>query len=220
MTVAQILTTTRFITNTNSVTFTDANAYRVISNRNTQLVIQLSKLKEDYLVERSTHSLVANQEEYLLPSDCIRLKRLEIQWTSGGTWYPVSFYDINESGRPQDSTTINNEHTTSLPFADVFDESLFLRPIPTENNTDGLKLWYVMRPADVTATTDTPDSPLAYHRLLCDLIALDVRQMKGEISPAQALQEEQLIWQMLKDQVSPRVTDQAMIMKPAYENYE
>ena len=77
MTAAQIATVARFITNTNSTTVSDANFLRLLSERCKQFVIQLSKLKEDYALEVSTTPLVSLQEEYPMPLDSIRLKRLQ-----------------------------------------------------------------------------------------------------------------------------------------------
>lgn len=220
MTVAQIATIARFITNTNSTTVSDANLLRLLSERCKQFVIQLSRLKEDYALEVSTTPLVSLQEEYPIPLDSIRLKRLEIQWTSGGTWYPVTFYDINQSSSTNDSSAIGNEFNRAKPFADVLEDSLFLRPIPQSEDTGQLKLWYIQRPADLSATTETPDVPKEYHRMLADLLAIDIRQSKADLTPTQALASEDAIWTFLRQQVSPRVTDEPMIAKPSYENYE
>lgn len=220
MTAAQIATVARFITNTNSTTVTDANFLRLLSERCKQFVLQLSKLKEDYALEVSTTPLVSGQEEYPMPLDAIRIKRLEVQWTSGGTWYPVTFYDINESSSTNDSTAIGNEFTRTQPFADVLEDSVFMRPIPQAADTGQLKMWYVQRPGDLSATTETPDIPVEYHRMLADLVAIDIRQSKADLTPAQALASEDAIWAFLKQQVSPRVTDEPMIVKPSYENYE
>lgn len=220
MTATQIFTIARYITNTNSVTAPNTSLLSLLSQRNTQLVVQLSKIKEDYNIERSEAALAADQEEYLLPTDCIRLKRLELQWQTGEDWKVVTFYDINESNRANDATTIGNEFSTDKPYADVFDKSFFLRPIPTVYNASGLKLWYVKSPAELTTVSDEPDSPVEYHRLLADLLAIDIRQLKGDVSPGQALQSEAVVWDFLRSQVSPRVTDESMVIKPSHENYE
>lgn len=219
MTATQIFSVARYLTNTNSVTAPDSSLLTLLNQRNTQLVMQISKLKEDYNIERSTADLQIDQEEYLLPDDAIRLKRLEIQWESGQEWKTVTFYDINESNRTNDSTEVNRSFDSTQPYADVFDLSFFLRPIPQVYNAGGLKLWYVKRPAEISSTSSTPDSPVEYHRLLADLLAIDIRQLKADVSPGQALQSEAAIWDFLKNQVSPRVTDEAMIVKAAYENY-
>lgn len=220
MKASDIITLARFLTNTNDVTAPDSNLLTLLDERNRQLVVHLSKLKEDFNVERSTYDLVASQEEYPLPSDIIRLKRMEIQWESGGKWYPITFYDINETDLANDATTIANNFSVTQPFAEVYDDSVFLRPIPSVANSAGLKLWYVQEPAALSTTADTPESPDYLHRTLADLLAIDIRQLKGELTGMSALQEEAVIWEFVKNQVSPRVTDHNLVAKPHRENYE
>lgn len=221
MTIAQMLTTIRFITNTNSTTFTDATMYRLASERHKQLIIELSKLKEGYLETTASQDLVNGTQAYALPSGMLRLKRAEIQYATGGVWRTVKIFDINEfPSQPNDTTTISGNYSKDAPYGDIMGNNLNLYPIPDAAVTNGLKLWYVALPSDFTATSDTPTAPADYHRLLCDLIATDVRQMKSELTASQALQEEASCWEMLKRQVSPRAIGEDQHAKPLHINYE
>jgi hypothetical protein len=219
MTIAQMLTTIRFLTNTNSVTFTDANMYRLASERQKQLLHVLTGMKEGYLETTNSQNLVAGTQAYTIPAS-LRIKRAEVLYATGGTWRKVNFFDLNERVDATDSTSITADFSQSNPFGDVTADTLSLYPVPDANVTNGLKIWYVAMPADFTATTDTPVVPAEHHRLLADLVALDIRQMKGEVSAAQASQEETILMSMLKQNVSPRVTDQNSFVKPLYTSYE
>lgn len=219
MTIAQIATTVRFLTNTNSVTFSDANLFRLASERQKQLLHVLTGMKEGWLEAISTQNLVAATQGYTIPAS-LRVKRAEVKWSSSGIWYPVTFFDINERHGANDSASIAADFAQSSPYADVSADTLNLYPIPDANVTGGLKIWYIAVPADFTATSDTPVIPAEQHRMLADLIAVDVRQMKGELSSAQASQEEAILMDIMKRNVSPRVTDQTVVMKAAHVNYE
>lgn len=221
MTVAQIFTLSRFITNTNGTTASDANLLRSLSERQKQMVVRLANLLENYSLVKAGANLLASTENIdTLATDIIKFKRAEVQWTSGGTWYPVTFYDINESSETNDVTNINNINSTTSPFAFLNGTAVQMRPIPSVTSISGFQYWYVQMPGDLTSTSYSPSTPAEYHRLLADLVAIDIRLMKGELNPVTALQEEKLIWEYLKNQVSPRVSGQNLVAKPAYENYE
>lgn len=220
MTLAQIATISRFLTNTNSVTVSDANFIRLISERHKQMLIELSKLKEGYGDTTASANLVNGTQTVALPTDCLRLKRAEIQYATSGTWYPVRIFDINEKSSANDTSTVAGEFSKTDPWGDIQGNNISLYPIPDASVTNGLKFWYTAVPADFSATSETPSAPTEYHRYLADLVAIDIRSMKNEISPSQAMMEEQGIWQFLKNQVSPRVTGQDPMMKPLNINYE
>lgn len=219
MTVSQIFTIARFLTNTNSTTATDAKLLACLNERNKQMTIALAKIKGDYQLERSTSDIIANQEEYPMPTDCLRLKRLEAKYDDGD-WVRVPFMDINEDSGAQDTETLSENYEKTAPYADIMDNSIFMRPVPTTAVTGGLKLWYVVRPADMTLTTETPDTPVELHRTLADMIALDIRQMKGEMTYAQALQAEAAIMEQVKAQAEPRQNDPLEVARAAQESYE
>lgn len=218
-----MLTTLRFITNTNSVTFSDANMYRLASERQKQVLKAITDLKEGYLETTDSQDLTSGTQGYTIPDSGalpLRIKRIEVQYATGGLWRKVKLFDINERGAANDTTSIASDFSQDAPYGDMSGDKVNLYPIPNATVTNGLKAWYIALPADFTATTDTPVIPAEFHRLMADLVAIDIRQMKGELSTAQAVQEEALLLQVLKSQVSPRVTDQDSVMKPLRTNYE
>jgi len=219
MTAAQIATLTRFVTNTNSTTVSDTNFLRMLTERHKQLFIELTKLKEGYGETTATDNLVASTQNYSLPSGTLRIKRVEVLYSTGGTWRQVNIFDINEKSSANDSTTIAGEFSQTKPYGDILGTSIYLYPIPNAAVTGGLKFWYIANPAELTATTETPTAPAEYHRMLADLVALDIRMMKGELSAAGALQEEIAMWEVLRRQVSPRASSQDPVAKPLYINY-
>jgi hypothetical protein len=120
----------------------------------------------DFSAESATTSLVANQQEYLLPLDILKIKRVELTF-DGTTWYDATPMDINETGEATDTTTIAQYYLPNNPKYDLMDNSLFLYPIPTVNVTAGLKVWYEKLPAVLVNTTDTPNIARPFHKGLC-----------------------------------------------------
>ena len=219
MTLAQLKTLVKFINNVNDTTLSDANFLRLSSERHKQMTLELANINEGYAEETSLSNLVASTESYALPTNMMKLKRVEAQY-DGVNWYPVTIYDINESDTiANDTTTIGNLFTASNPFGDILGNSIYLRPIPSTNRTNGLKFWYVDNPADFAATTETPAIPAEYHRLMADLVSIDIRLMKNEMTSSQAMREEQAILEVMKRQASPRTNEEVM-MRPANINYE
>ena len=219
MTAAQIFTYTRFLTNTNSTTVSDANLLRALSEWNKKMVLKLSEIKENYGETTDSLLLASGVEGVSLPTDLMKLKRSEIHWTSTGSWYKLKFYELNENSDPNDTTTLNANFDQANPYATLLGEKLNLRPIPNDSVSDGVKVWYTPRPADLTSTTQSPTPPSEYHRFFVDLLSLDIKQMKREISSAQSEQEAQFIWKMLKNEAMPRINDQPKYLKARRENW-
>lgn len=120
----------------------------------------------DYQAEIATSDLVSNQQEYVLPSDIIKIKRIEITF-DGITWKEVSPMDINERGRANDTTTISQDFVTSEPYYDLMDNSIMLYPIPSSNVTGGIKIWYEKLPDHLAVVSDEPSFLRLFHKGLC-----------------------------------------------------
>jgi len=126
----------------------------------------------DFEGETATASLVASQQEYVFPSDILKIKRIEITY-DGTNWYKVKFFDVNDIDSATDTTTISSNFQTTAPYADIHDSSVFLYPIPTANSTNGLKIWYENEVTELSADTDEPTIPEAYQKGLCYGAATD-----------------------------------------------
>lgn len=117
----------------------------------------------EYDGDIATASLVANQQEYTFPSDILKVKRIE--YTPDGTnWYPVSRFDVTDVEHATDATSIRNNFSATNPYADVFDNSIFLYPVPTTSVSGGLKIYYEKLPTELTAVTDEPIFNKLFHK--------------------------------------------------------
>lgn len=159
---------TRMLTNTNTATYTNADLDASINTYYDLVVTEiLDSMDEwDFQADYATTSLVASQQEYTLPTDILKIKRVEISY-DGSTWYEVKAEDVNEESYDSGSTSrINNNYTQANARYDLMDNSLFLKPVPTTAVTSGLKVWYEKLPTQLSSVTSEPDFARPFHKVL------------------------------------------------------
>lgn len=219
MTNQEIITYVRKRTNSTSSTLSDNDLLTFINERNRQLFAALQMVREDYGGERSTTDLVASQQEYALPDDCMRLRRLEAM-LDGVTWHKVEFFDISQHDNANDSTSISNNYTKDKPFADVHENGLFLYPIPDAAVTDGLKLWYIKRPQDNNDLGGSQVLPKEHHMYIVELVTVDAEVSKGRMAVTTALNTTKEVIDLFTETVAPRNDDQlVMLGRNKRQNY-
>ena len=230
MTNQNIFDYVRAWTNTNTGTLPNATLFLFLNERNRQFCAALQGVREDFLGERSTTDLIGNQQEYQLPDDCMRLKKLECTF-DGTTWRAIKFFDINERPRfgvngtmggevlPTDATTVSQNYSVDYPFADVLENSLFLYPIPSATVSQGLKLYYFKRPQDMTTTNASADLPKEYHSYLVESVTLDVEVTKGKLAASVGLEKQDELIQLFKRTVAPRNDGEPVVIRGAGQSY-
>ena len=155
----------RFHTNTNSTTFSDADVDASINTYYYQFVNEILESMDDwdFQGENATADLVEDQQEYTFPTDILKIKRIEVTY-DGTNWYLANWFDINERGQATDSTSISQDFEKTKPFVDLYDNSLFLYPIPDDDVTGGLRIWYEEEPTLLSSVTDEPIIAQAYQK--------------------------------------------------------
>ena len=213
---------TRRITKTNSTTYTQADATASINNYLHLFVNEAIQSMDgwDFQGEIATTDLVASQQEYVFPSDILKIKRIEITY-DGTNWYKVRFVDINERDETNDTTTIGNEFNTQDPYADLHDQSLFLYPIPTTNVTAGLRIWYENLTDELATDASEPTIPEAYHKALCYGAAVDYFDREAEPKKSAYMEQkmEKGLFRM-KDFFNRKVQDRDYTIQPEFVDYD
>jgi len=130
-----------------------------------------------------TSDLVATQQDYTLPASekILKVKRVEVQYTTNGQWFKAEPLDIAERSSATDTTTLAQDFVKTAPFYDLAYNAVWLYPIPDSAVTGGLKLW-VMREIDEFVTSDTTQEPgidEPFHRLISLGASLDWAVAKG-----------------------------------------
>ena len=117
---------------------------------------------EDYApLSTSNMTTVANQQEYSLPSDLLKLRRVEINYdVSNANSAPLRAFPM-----PMDSVR-RDLGNTNLGVTILRNPFYFLRgsvvgfvPVPTRAGTDAIKVWYNPVLTDLSADTDTINIP-------------------------------------------------------------
>ena len=114
---------------------------------------------QSYYLRLTKADLVADQSRYSLPDDLIRIARLEIGYSSSTTRERAQRLDRNF---PDDPDLVQSE---ASPEYYVTGNMIELNPEPDSALTDGLWLWYIENPGDMTSGSETPDIPLGWHFL-------------------------------------------------------
>ena len=164
MTLTELRAFTRFLTNTNSSTYTDADLDANIATYNELFTTEiLDSMDEwDFSAETATTDLITSQQEYILPNDILKIKRVEVTY-DGTSWYLASPMDVNERISATDDTSVLNDFSVNNPYFDLMDNSLVLYPAPTQGVTAGLKVWYEQLPVALSANS-SPNFAQPFHK--------------------------------------------------------
>lgn len=122
---------------------------------------KLLSLGQDYNSRLAKADLVANQSLYGLPSDCRKLKRLEIGYESADTRRKARRIDENAVAHPDTAV-----FTTADPVYYLRGSNYEIQPTPTVNVTNGIWLLYIEDLTDMSSDTDTSGLPIDYDSLL------------------------------------------------------
>jgi len=162
----------RYHTKTNSTKFSDTNIDAFLNLYYHEFVNEILKSGSDIDFNMVTESinLVKDTPTISVAGKVLRIKKINVQWETGGQWYDVAFFDIGERTEPMDTTSITSDFTKTKPFADLYlsDETLKidLYPIPSANMTNGLKVWKTLEITELSGTSDEPSIPEAYQKYL------------------------------------------------------
>lgn len=171
-----------------------------------------------------TADLVANQQDYALPVNCYKLKRVEVSY-DGANWYKAELFDIGERGTGTSEADIARDFTTTEPKYDIQGSSLMLYPIPAQNTNVGLKVWISREISEFTSTDVTngtlePGFDEPFHKMLSIGVALDWAIAKnlanGPALSALIQEYEGRLRQFYGKKEEPG----SMVLKAAYVNYE
>lgn len=171
--------------------FTNAQIDEALNYAYQEVVTAAMEVYEDYYLKTDQFNVVEDQQEYGtddgFPTDFFKIRRVEINYdvnTSGSTpkrALPISLDDVK---RDLGNTTIGLTPQRRPGYYLVGQGSnlkLGFLPVPDENGTNGIKIWYVYMPSDLSATSDSPDIPYAdnYARLICQGATADLLR-KGQ----------------------------------------
>lgn len=208
----------RFVTRTNSSTFTDAQIVTIANVKRVFLAKKIESVDENYFGSPEFRDLVASSvsREYPLPSDMLsKLKRVEAK-IDGEVWIPLKRFDLNmyDGATDEDTIIANFGNTKGTAKYHIYRNSLWLYTgtIPAyDEGNKYLKLWSYAYPAklveadladearDLADPSDDDDNgiPMLMHELWADMVSVQYKATKQK--PIPLTQQEKDIPVRLRD---------------------
>lgn len=165
MTPAEFATHVRFMTRTNSTTFTNAEILALMKIRQDEIAKAILEADEDILLIPQYTSLVADQREYPLPQDMLSsIKRVEAK-LDGTNFIKLYEFDPTTYGQTintESDITQNFSNEEGYAFFDLSRKSLTIYSGTITSVTAGLKILVNTWPTaigDLTGTEDMSQDP-------------------------------------------------------------
>lgn len=138
----------------------DSELYAWINDGYNQLIDEVIANNPDYFVKIGTINLVGGTNTYTLPTDCEKVSMVSVQ--TNGEW--KRFFPLNNLG--YSSADNDDDYDLTNPKYYIYGSSIVLDPTPASSVTNGLKLWYVYTPTQLTSDSSVPAVPARYHGLI------------------------------------------------------
>lgn len=113
----------------------------------------------------------ADTGRYQLPKKFLAMKRLEIQYSDDVDKERANPIDINDIYSTLDPDS--DPWSQQKPFYALWENDFYIKPIPDETSStwtidrgSAIKMWFVELQNDLSAGTDEPKLPLAFHSTL------------------------------------------------------
>lgn len=162
-TLANIRTQVRsYLDETSAADWTDTELNSLINQRYHRVHTAIAGVFEDYKITTSFESLVANQQEYTLPTDLYKLRRVEVNYdisNSNSVFQKATPLTSLESVRTRLAETNIGSAILRNPVYYVTGLKIGFLPIPTSSGTNAIKYWYVPVLTELSADADTIDIP-------------------------------------------------------------
>lgn len=164
MTPSKFAAYIRLKTKTNSTTFSDADILTYANIIKDDIAKEITKANEDYFGIELLRNLQSGKRNYSFPTDVLnQIKYVQAMLDINGvTWSVLKEFDINSYNRPTNETSIIESYTGKKPEFDIFGGQLFIYSDSAILNVEnGLKLWSIIYPADLSSLSGTDDMSVA-----------------------------------------------------------
>lgn len=241
MTVQDLINEIRFITKTDSTSFTDAEIIAGLNLHNAEIIQDIIRVQttRNTTATNVRYDLISTgglsegnigyNGEYPFPTDLLRPIRVEVSF-DGASWRPCEVYDINGNSTSEyNQTEINQAWMTTenigttptavTPYVRFMRDSFFIRPLNTNSTvSNGLVVWYEARQEDLSLTTDSPVFESNFHEILV---------FKGALRYAMRYAEKyNPLWQTKANEIKTYMMEwyknrfkSNMKIKPSYERF-
>jgi hypothetical protein len=195
MTQAQFAAYIRNKTRTDATTFTDAEILSYANVIKDDIAKEVSRVNEDYFGIEVLRSLIAGKRNYGFPSYLLgQIKYLQAK-LDGTNWKRLDEFDVNTYEQTTDETSILANWAGLDPAFDIFGgEVMIYSDTAIINVTNGLKLWAIIYPADLSALSGTSDMslnpttttfgmPRQLHKVWADKVIIEYKNSQDKPIP-------------------------------------
>jgi hypothetical protein len=227
MTLADIKNRIYFYTNTDATSFTAANMLIAVNNALDEVHSAILRSQDNWRIDDTTNAdfpiayadLVSGQADYTLPTGILRIHSVEIKY--GGKWYKAVSINENETGKSLEDF----DFAADAPYYSIIGNSIIIRPTPTADGTEALKVVYdrnfTLFTADqLTAGTVSPGFDRNFHDIIPLKCSLDwaVANTSPKVGSLKPLLDELMM--KLKAHYADKSRDSKVAMTPSYFNVE
>jgi hypothetical protein len=193
-----------WVDDVNGTYFTPPQTTLFLNNAQREVQKQLIQSGENWYVQRVFSYTVTNQDTYALPTDFLRLHKLELVLQGVGitnenrqTIIPVTLIQLDQIGM----------NLTAAPEVYNIRKNCFtMRPIP--DNIYKIYLAYTYQVQDMVNSFDLPDVPPRYHEYVAVTAAIDGFIKDGR-DMSQLLTKKQEYKELMKQDAQNRNVDQS-----------
>jgi len=193
----------------------DSDLNRIINKHYQRVVTAVMETFENYYITEATTDTDENVQEYDLPSDFFKVRRVEINYDVDNE--DSSFSRALPIDLDQVRTNLDNSNTgisiLRNPVYYLQGNIIGFRPIPTEVGDEAIKIWYIKQVSDMDEETDTIDIPYPdrYFGIITKAAAAEALR-KGQQEPVEAKRledESQADIDRMKKELEDRVAEES-----------
>lgn len=141
--------------------WTETEVDREINYKYMELYAAIVEVYEDYYSTKSATNTIEDQQEYSLPTDLWKIRRVEINYDVAATNSTPSRalrVTLDDVLRDLNNNTLGiTVHSAAVYY--VRGNTLGFIPIPERSETAAINIWYIKIPDELSAATDVIDIP-------------------------------------------------------------
>jgi len=167
----------------------DTDITRIINKHYHRVVTAVIEVFEDYYLTEATADTVADQQEYTLPTDFNKIRRVELNYdisSSGSSFSRCLPIEIDEI-RYNLGNTNTGVSVVRNPSYYIQGDLIGFIPIPSNAGNEAIKIWYIKKQSDLSDGTDTINIPYPdrYYGIITKAAAAECLR-KGQQEPVEA----------------------------------
>lgn len=224
MNLEELRKDTHFITNATVAEYSNEDLDRSINKHYDLFTTFIWHNQAEWQFDDSNHNtlavartaLVADQKDYLLPTDAREVRRIEVK-DAKGNYYKLS--KLHEADVHQSLTEFYKTSGSPLRFA-LRGRSIILYPPPATEIAEGLQIYVSRSVTHLSDNNDEPGFDKEFHRILSINASIDWCISSENFRKKQELEQEaQKIMQSAREFYANRDKTTPKRMRPKREHY-